>query len=303
MGAVETSEKIGMLRQINRFNSATAWEPWRLPQFDSAMVALALASIRPRHGSRGDTSPAKPNGGPRRRFNSATAWEPWRRRSSVPGPPRAAGFNSATAWEPWRPWRTPRPGSGDGQGFNSATAWEPWRHQGALVMPLSPDGFNSATAWEPWRPRSAARARRGGRAGFNSATAWEPWRPRGCGREASRIVRFNSATAWEPWRRVLRGLQWVSKNLLQFGHGMGAVETNKLLLVNVERGLASIRPRHGSRGDRACPRCDSTRVVGFNSATSWEPWRRGRVQTGHGRGGQASIRPRHGSRGDHGWLT
>ncbi len=90
----------------------------------------------------------------------------------------------------------------------------------------------------------------------------------------NRFSGFNSATAWEPWRRGVVTQAGTIFSPLQFGHGMGAVETNRCRYHRLPHPVASIRPRHGSRGDfgRLCAR---TVQMSFNSATAWEPWRRG----------------------------
>ncbi len=133
--------------------------------------------------------------------------------------------------------------------FNSATALRPWKHlcQGNSMTILT--SFNSATALRPWKRRvcSCCELERKGlqfghgieavetrrlfrrlpeRERFNSATALRPWKrddsPPGYRAEHES---FNSATAFRPWKpQKLLGMS-AQIHLLQFGHGIEAVET------------------------------------------------------------------------------
>src|SRR4051794_10138115 len=60
---------------------------------------------------------------------------------------------------------------------------------------------------------------------------------------------------------------WCKKEL-QFGHGMRAVEYNNCTGQRTETMLASIRPRHESRGILQVPGRRGGTVRGFNSATA-----------------------------------
>ena len=84
---------------------------------------------------------------------------------------------------------------------------------------------------------------------FNSATALEPWRTSNKSCSGSLWKSFNSATALEPWRTWSGGATWAGVAMLQFGHGVGAVEN-----------LAAYAPIASLRAS-------------FNSATALEPWR------------------------------
>ena len=112
------------------------------------------------------------------------------------------------------------------------------------------------------------------RKGFNGATAWEPWRPLPFRRQrvidglASMGPRLGSRGDGLP--STLLGypvivLQWghglgavetsaiqsttCFTNLLQWGHGLGAVETHDMSDWTPSQAGASMGPRLGSRGD------------------------------------------------------
>ena len=135
-------------------------------------------------------------------------------------------------------------------------------------------GFNSATALEPWR--TFARPELNPLAGlvFNSATALEPWRTANPGSLASgRHRRFNSATALEPWRtRPINRPSPPSKRL-QFGHGVGAVESSPrsvafrlVSMLQFGHGVGAVENVASFSFKAAVASC-------FNSATALEPWR------------------------------
>ncbi len=134
-------------------------------------------------------------------------------------------------------------------------------------------------------------------------------------------IAFNSATAWEPWRRRNASSRRAAANTLQFGHGMGAVETSAVAATYAPSLAPSIRPRHGSRGDAGeISQAIDARSLQFghgmgaveteNDLTN--PSAAAFLQFGHGMGAVEtrnqpsrflakhlpSIRPRHGSRGD-----
>src|SRR5262245_1457204 len=204
-----------------------------------------VASIRPRHRSRGDYLLTQSLVA-RRSFNSATASKPWRLKAGLVERLGEYGFNSATASKPWR-----RHGTESIRCDQAASIRPRHRSRGdAQFLAYGFDDqarFNSATASKPWRPvHTLAPWRR--RTGCNSATASKPWRRSQWRQTYSERACFNSATASKPWRRH-----------------RGNSETNRV--------VASIRPRHRSRGDRPAQQ---------------------RQEEGAG----ASIRPRHRSRGD-----
>ena len=88
------------------------------------------------------------------------------------------------------------------------------------------------------------------------------------------MYRFNGATAWEPWRPETDWEGLAREHPLQWGHGLGAVETGPLHTTTVGGERASMGPRLGSRGDQI------NRVLVVRDS-------------------QASMGPRLGSRGDH----
>ena len=65
---------------------------------------------------------------------------------------------------------------------------------------------------------------------------------------------LNSATALEPWRTPKAATSPSDDNVLQFGHGVGAVENTIGTLSIVGNSVASIRPRRWSRGERPSTR-------------------------------------------------
>ncbi len=181
--------------------------------------------------------------------------------------------------------------------------------------------FNSATTWRPWRTgwrRSAARDARAqfghdleavenptisGLAyyslwGFNSATTWRPWRTSSPPTYAQSTESFNSATTWRPWRTTSGQASVHRTRGLQFGHDLEAVEYAKLTLQSAAPPIASIRPRPGGRGERGPDRRRRQTGQGFNSATTWRPWRTNELLTQVVDPVMASIRPRPGGRGE-----
>ena len=193
---METSTKRPATDWYGRFNSATAFEPWR-QTIGQGEIVVSSAS-----------------------FNSATAFEPWRRVPRVIQRPRPGrGFNSATAFEPWRhPVSMSHPPT-PSAGFNSATAFEPWRqretapavrHHEASIRPRLLSRGDVVDGRERVRGDVASiRPRLLSRGDDN----------RSAGADRREIQGFNSATAFEPWRRFLGTLSKPDEPLLQFGHG------------------------------------------------------------------------------------
>ena len=60
---------------------------------------------------------------------------------------------------------------------------------------------------------------------------------------------------------------------LQFGHGLGAVENDAWRTTNQRPAKASIRPRTRGRGERLSTFKVVCSIPGFNSATDSGPWR------------------------------
>ncbi len=134
---------------------------------------------------------------------------------------------------------------------------------------------------------------------FNSATAWEPWRPQEPGTWGTRCRRLQFGHGMGAVETLRQSMELLRKVTLQFGHGMGAVETHPArerfqshevelqfghgmgavetraarMIGKPSTSIASIRPRHGSRGDVAAGGRYAPRSGRFNSATAWEPWR------------------------------
>ena len=83
--------------------------------------------------------------------------------------------------------------------------------------------FNGATAFQPWKV--ASWTRRSTRSTcFNGATAFQPWKARQGWDRASPARCFNGATAFQPWKAEDSILDSPIKEMLQWGHGVSAVE-------------------------------------------------------------------------------
>ena len=120
--------------------------------------------------------------------------------------------------------------------------------------------------------RSVDQTRTGQREGFNGATASLPWN-RSIGIDSNDgDISFNGATASLPWNRVSTAPSRTARSLLQWGHGIAAVESSELPASAVPVFGASMGPRHRCRG------------------ISKAPWAAIRV-------GDASMGPRHRCRG------
>jgi len=109
--------------------------------------------------------------------------------------------------------------------------------------------------------------------GFNGATAFQPWKSGGGG--LGRIVdkSFNGATAFQPWKSMDVLARIHAVRLLQWGHGISAVEVSRDGGRRYVSLAASMGPRHFSRGSRrASGRLQDCRT-GFNGATAFQPWK------------------------------
>ena len=254
-----------------RFNGATAMEPWK------------------RSGNSRSHRAAS------RSFNGATAMEPWKRtirsiqrcgRSSLQWghgdgaveealPTHLLERFRAASMGPrrWSRGRLGRPIAALRSliGFNGATAMEPWKrndYRDRIRERLQLQwGHGDGAVEEHSRCATGAKDRR-----FNGATAMEPWKSydlRGV-RPAGRLLQwghgdgaveearlwysswrdgcFNGATAMEPWKRAWYWSQRPRAVSLQWGHGDGAVEELDLAFRCSSRIEASMGPRRWSRG-------------------------------------------------------
>ena len=213
------------------------------------------------------------------------------------------GFNGATALRPWtatcgsvRPWPAimasmgPRP-CGRGRQWTG--------------MPLARRaGFNGATALRPWTavPSTNGTTRR---RCFNGATALRPWTAGGGAGMSSTCARFNGATALRPWTADYDDFSGEPADLLQWGHGLAAVDGQARRRRrrpqqrasmgprpcgrgrDVRRRLANARP-HASMGPRPCGR---GRPGGRSSGRLRERASMGPRPCGRGRGGGGAGRP------------
>ena len=211
-------------------------------------------------------------------------------------------------------------------GFNSATTFQPWRHfnplKGAnqIIFPVSirPRLFSHGDLRECYRDENWKER-------FNSATTFQPWRlpywiPKHLGfglfqfghdfsametalsarcptvgdvvsirprlfshgdkkiteEAGSRLGSFNSATTFQPWRPQ------------PWRRGIRSVWS------------VSIRPRLFSHGDPVgwLEISDIREIWSFNSATTFQPWRRGSKMASASQNPRVSIRPRLFSHGD-----
>ena len=210
-----------------------------------------------------------------------------------------ACFNSATAAEPWR-WGL----VGVVRASSTVASIRPrLRSRGDAIMPRSrrchTGSFNSATAAEPWRSGLCFQSRcllhrlqfghgcgaveiQGTQSfiGIERDASIRPrLRSRGDIATQARLTNacwsFNSATAAEPWRCFASAAAInFGCSLLQFGHGCGAVEIRRDLLLQLDS-------HHLLQFGHGCGAVEIRRIKadrigtsdGFNSATAAEPWR------------------------------
>src|SRR5208337_574197 len=85
--------------------------------------------------------------------------------------------------------------------------------------------------------------------------------------------RFNGATAMVPWKRTDLDFLIPAADLLQWGHGDGAVEEVEGVIPTLPIVSASMGPRRWCRGrdSQPCPDCGGT--GSFNGATAMVPWK------------------------------
>ena len=150
-----------------------------------------------------------------------------------------------------RPWTAARAGRVRGQppGFNGATALRPWTDVqvrcASCRRVVLQWGHGLAAVDGGQRSR---RCRRLG--GFNGATALRPWTALVSSAFATRSISFNGATALRPWTAVAGGATSTWTLLLQWGHGLAAVDgaSNEGYVLHNE--VASMGPRPCGRGRR-----------------------------------------------------
>ena len=264
-----------------------------------------------------------------RSFNSATASGPWR----TTGPKAHPRHRQSPSIRP-RPRGRGEPPlecrqvPGDCS-FNSATASGPWRTLGVTVHDRRPGqpsirprprGRGEQRAIErrvlgdvpSIRPRPRGRGERSTERShphrgipFNSATASGPWRTfRPARHERRRDLPFNSATASGPWRTRTARLERLEQIILQFGHGLGAVENGGYGVVRSFRSVLQFGHGLGAVENNGAESTSTSPPIAFNSATASGPWRTparmptssGRLflQFGHGLGAVENPR-RHGT--------
>ena len=132
--------------------------------------------------------------------------------------------------------------------------------------------FNGATAFLPWNrvrpPRSTPCPPRR----FNGATAFLPWNPRDLLHRATSGRGFNGATAFLPWNLTTEYLIESRFELLQWGHGISAVESWLAEGWCDLEGQASMGPRHFCRGITENGVFPMSALLRFNGATAFLPW-------------------------------
>ena len=84
---------------------------------------------------------------------------------------------------------------------------------------------------------------------FNGATAFQPWKFESGRRRAAFPTGFNGATAFQPWKYLAGFTDRASDQVLQWGHGLSAVEMLHSTGSKAEDSLASMGPRPFSRGN------------------------------------------------------
>ena len=237
------------------------------------------------------------------------------------------------------------PGLTTDQCFNGATALRPWTASSACSSLARRHCFNGATALRPWTAgRRRGRARQGlasmgprpcgrGRRGRQRASSFgfrASMGPRPCGRgrrydgavKHCRYKRFNGATALRPWTAMTRAGSERSWHLLQWGHGLAAVD-GKSAAPSHSSPTASMGPRPCGRGredpdmtydappalqwghglaavDGPAGFTNPRRPSGFNGATALRPWTaawRGNARNNvHSFNGATALRPWTGGR-------
>ena len=91
---------------------------------------------------------------------------------------------------------------------------------------------------------------------------------------------FNGATTFQPWKPHQTRICIPTATSLQWGHDLSAVET---VAVEAQIGRechASMGPRPFSRGNGTDPRLARDEQVGFNGATTFQPWKLVEASTG-----------------------
>ena len=132
-------------------------------------------------------------------------------------------------------------------------------------------GFNSATALKPWMIGSDGTKRPTGES-FNSATALKPWMMLCLSVGVQWRRSFNSATALKPWMISTLVTLLGTIAVLQFGHGVEAVDDTSWS--NVAAFSYRLQFGHGVEAvDDVAVRVERSRPAsGFNSATALKPW-------------------------------
>ena len=136
---------------------------------------------------------------------------------------KSSSFNGATALRPWMEGARRRRLTGQRR--------LQWGHGLAAV-----DGIGLDDLPELWR-------------GFNGATALRPWMDRGGRRRRRAGLCFNGATALRPWMVARRVRACSSATMLQWGHGLAAVDGRRRPPL-APRSPASMGPRPCGRGWR-----------------------------------------------------
>ena len=156
-------------------------------------------------------------------------------------------FNGATTFQPWK--------SASLAIFSSQTATLQWGHDFSAVemwilriAGVEEECFNGATTFQPWKYVLQRHAKLFGHR-FNGATTFQPWK--------YMIMMFGAGG--------LIGLQW--------GHDFSAVEMHRMGDEHLGDVLASMGPRLFSRGNfEWSPKLENWRI-GFNGATTFQPWK------------------------------
>ena len=249
------------------FNGATALRPWTAFEITGARLQALC-------------------------FNGATALRPWTAAA-------AGGFGAGKSLQ----WghglaavdgARPSPPAQDWDCFNGATALRPWTAvQNSTRCNARPASMGPRPCGRG-RQASRAAARRPSR-GFNGATALRPWTGGRGGRTRVHPSSFNGATALRPWtarlpgppgqvgrasmgprpcgrgRRAVDGRCLSCAAMLQWGHGLAAVDGHTLHASMSRAVIASMGPRPCGRGRRTRA-ASSARHSSFNGATALRPW-------------------------------
>ena len=157
-------------------------------------------------------------------------------------------FNGATAFQPWK--------CRSSAVIASSSKLLQWGHGLSAVEMLLEVALLSQPLEASMGPRPFSRG--------NPSCRWPGRAGRRC---------FNGATAFQPWKFTRDAANGDQINVLQWGHGLSAVEIFATVLKHKAIPGASMGPRPFSRGNLSWAANRASRASGFNGATAFQPWK------------------------------